>query len=828
MIKKLLLPVFLLVASSAYGQTVRGYVDNGLVQFTCTNYNTVTRVCSGGSQRAWNSLQGALANVDLNAGQILRVRSGTYVEAIIDHASYGNHGSLASPIIIEGHPGDSRPIIKPSNNQTSAPLWIIFGRQQNSSAEKHLILRGLEIDGNDIGATHGNACLFIDAPYVTIDNTIIKNCSRDGVSMFHHHTVIQNSQILNCGKNTNNFLDPPDADTKGFAAYSAPFAQGAPDGQSDHGQKFINNIVDGCRGGGIVINYGQKNTIVANNIFRNMGLASPWPEPSQPWRTTCAGISAGGNQFDGIGPQGTKIYNNLLVNGEGDIADSYDCKAFQTWGTRDTFFYNNTVINFDSGIHLNFNPFGHNLNVQYFNNFFDVAAVSSIFDDPVNWPNDTGSTHTIEFRNNIIPNGKTATAKTTGGITFTVSNNTTFTNLAAVFTDPGANDFTLKTGSVAINAGRDTSALLTTDRYGNSRVVPFDVGDHEFNGTVVQNDPPVVTITIPTTGPTITTSSNSINLAGTCTDVDGTCAKVTWANNRGGSGTATGTSSWTVNNIPLGLGSNVLTVSGTDDDGAAHTDVLTVTYNPGTPTPALVASWSFSEGSGGTTADKSGNGNTGTISGATWSTLGKYGNALSFDGTNDVVNVADASSLDLTHGVTMSAWVQPKSVPSAFMGVISKNYLQYLYATVSGYCGNAGTFAGIQVEAMTSANACHVTPLVANIWTHVGMTYDGKTLTLYKNGVSVASTTATGLMVPGTGNLTIGATQFGEFCDCFIDEVRVYNYAISPGQMLLDMNTPIDGLAGPAPPRTFTFGGGSGPFTFQGTVTFGVEQGGTP
>ena len=46
----------------------------------------------------------------------------------------------------------------------------------------------------------------------------------------------------------------------------------------------------------------------------------------------------------------------------------------------------------------------------------------------------------------------------------------------------------------------------------------------------------------------------------------------------------------------------------------------------------LVAAYGFSEGSGSTTADASGNSNTGTISGATWTTSGRYGNALSFNG----------------------------------------------------------------------------------------------------------------------------------------------------------------------------------------------------
>ena len=68
-------------------------------------------------------------------------------------------------------------------------------------------------------------------------------------------------------------------------------------------------------------------------------------------------------------------------------------------------------------------------------------------------------------------------------------------------------------------------------------------------------------------------------------------------------------------------------------------------------------------GSGPTTADASGRGNQGTLTGATWTTLGRYGNALSFNGSNSVVRVADSASLDLTTAMTLSAWVRPDRQP---------------------------------------------------------------------------------------------------------------------------------------------------------------------
>src|SRR5947209_288949 len=62
-------------------------------------------------------------------------------------------------------------------------------------------------------------------------------------------------------------------------------------------------------------------------------------------------------------------------------------------------------------------------------------------------------------------------------------------------------------------------------------------------------------------------------------------------------------------------------------------------------TAGLVAAYAFDEGAGTTVADASGNGNTGTISGAAWASAGRFGRALSFDGSTNWVTVTDSPSL---------------------------------------------------------------------------------------------------------------------------------------------------------------------------------------
>jgi hypothetical protein len=191
----------------------------------------------------------------------------------------------------------------------------------------------------------------------------------------------------------------------------------------------------------------------------------------------------------------------------------------------------------------------------------------------------------------------------------------------------------------------------------------------------------------------------------------------------------------------------------------------------------LVAHWKFDEGTGTSAADSSGNGNTAKlINGPLW-TAGKIGKALQFDGTDDNVTVAHSNSLDLSKSFTLTAWVNPSSTFTDFRSILVKNYKYYLYASVAGYCGNGSPLGGF--EGATDNMVCQPFQLATNTWTHLALTHNGSTLTLYKDAVPVASSDASGAPSPTSGTLQIGGSQFGEYFKGLIDEVRVYNKALS-------------------------------------------------
>src|SRR3954468_9282225 len=210
------------------------------------------------------------------------------------------------------------------------------------------------------------------------------------------------------------------------------------------------------------------------------------------------------------------------------------------------------------------------------------------------------------------------------------------------------------------------------------------------------------------------------------------------------------------------------------------------------PANGLVAAYSMDQGSGTTLADLSGNSNTGTISGATWSATGRFGGALSFNGGSSIVNVPDSASLDLTTGLTEEAWVNPTGLGGTWRTVLFKekpggmSYDLYAHGTNTTNVPTAEIFVGGD----RTVNGTATLPL--NTWSHLAATYDGTTMRLYVNGSQVASRAQTGSRAVSTGALRIGRnTIYGEPFLGMIDEVRIYNRALTAAEVQGDMASAV-------------------------------------
>ncbi len=172
----------------------------------------------------------------------------------------------------------------------------------------------------------------------------------------------------------------------------------------------------------------------------------------------------------------------------------------------------------------------------------------------------------------------------------------------------------------------------------------------------------------------------------------------------------------------------------------------------------------------------------GTLINAPIWTIGKVGGAIFLNGINQYIGVPDSASVDLTSPFTLAAWVKPAVVITNFRSIIVKNYTYFLYAGSNTYCATGAPIGGIS-DGVSTTVACTPTPLAANIWAHLVLTFDGTTLRLYKDGMQVATALSSVSPVNTTGILQIGASQFGEYLNGTIDDVRLYNRALSASEI---------------------------------------------
>ncbi|MDD2696895.1 MAG: LamG domain-containing protein, partial [Candidatus Pacebacteria bacterium] len=216
-------------------------------------------------------------------------------------------------------------------------------------------------------------------------------------------------------------------------------------------------------------------------------------------------------------------------------------------------------------------------------------------------------------------------------------------------------------------------------------------------------------------------------------------------------------------------------------------------YNRGGP----VGYWKFNEGLGSSAYDSSGNNNTGTLyggmatstaDGSGWK-AGKYGSALAFDGTNDYVACSNNSILNPTTAITVGAWVKPKTYTS-WDGIVSK----WSTAGNRGYIlllnGFGGFIFSITTDGSTAINASGPLSLTAENWYYVAGTYDGSVLKVYINGILLGQTSAMGNIFASSDSLRIGkdGASWTNYFNGIIDDVRIYNYARNPQQILQDYN----------------------------------------
>jgi len=196
----------------------------------------------------------------------------------------------------------------------------------------------------------------------------------------------------------------------------------------------------------------------------------------------------------------------------------------------------------------------------------------------------------------------------------------------------------------------------------------------------------------------------------------------------------------------------------------------------------------------GAVADQSGNSNTGTVTGASWTNAAKVGGGMVFDGSGDYVTVANESNFDFgSSDFTICFWMNPdESSPATTRTVMSKYYTSGQRSWIVQYrtsgelrtdvCQN-GSSGDVGVE--TTEN-----DMEAGTWYHVVFVKSGTAGTFYVDGVPLSDNEATlyasvynNSQPVRVGTYKSGAGSLCSFFKGALDEILVYKRALSSSEI---------------------------------------------
>jgi hypothetical protein len=218
-------------------------------------------------------------------------------------------------------------------------------------------------------------------------------------------------------------------------------------------------------------------------------------------------------------------------------------------------------------------------------------------------------------------------------------------------------------------------------------------------------------------------------------------------------------------------------------------------------------SWSLADGSGSTTADASGNGNTGTLSsGVTWATDPSRGTVAQFNGTTGGVTASNpVLSIRSGPSWSASAWADP-TVTDQYQDILSQDGTQtsgfHLDVTSGGFWGFRRPLTDSASPSVVQATSS--TPVQTHTWTFLTATFNGSTgqMNLYVNG-KLAATANDPTPFATSGSTAAGRGLFGgASADWFsgsISDAEGFNYQLSASQVqaIYDANgqAGLDGIA---------------------------------
>ena len=153
--------------------------------------------------------------------------------------------------------------------------------------------------------------------------------------------------------------------------------------------------------------------------------------------------------------------------------------------------------------------------------------------------------------------------------------------------------------------------------------------------------------------------------------------------------------------------------------------------------------------------------------------------------TSDKILVPDDPELDITGGITLAAWVRPQASDRAYAAVIDKKYTEAYSFGIYGAIADPDTVYMISYVSGNSDGSPDVVPLGTGAWSHIAFTFEDSTgkSRHYFNGAIVDSSTRAVVLGTSDEALRIGGAFLSDDYKGAIDQVAVFNRALSPGEI---------------------------------------------
>ncbi len=205
------------------------------------------------------------------------------------------------------------------------------------------------------------------------------------------------------------------------------------------------------------------------------------------------------------------------------------------------------------------------------------------------------------------------------------------------------------------------------------------------------------------------------------------------------------------------------------------------------PTSGLIDAFPFNETSGTTAYDVIGNLNATLENTTSWDATGKYGAAVSLNGSANYVTLPKGIVSTLSSDYTISVWVYWRGTNAweRVFDIGNSSATGYMYLTASD--GSAVQFAITNSGNWADQKLTGSAKLTQNAWSHVVITLSGNTGTMFVNGASVATNGSMTIKPSSLGSTTanyIGKSQFSDpNLNGKVDELRFYNRALTAGEV---------------------------------------------